>query len=722
MRDGCDPLEANSNAVAVAEQPDDARQRVTKDGNPRWRSFQDHFQEQIAADPDMAAKGSGITATLGSLSHSHFNCKMRNMMCGKRGCDCKEQRGHFCKCGNGPIVNEDGNYCMERVRTVDNAWAELTEKGLGWEVLAWQMDVEEPEAALVISTALNKKNEAAMKIAHTEIMNTLVSLCKPEPGDMEGVVRFEPLRDRLVDLYGAAVDHPDFVQAFRLVLDAGGHDSPHMADLHQFTKVFVNPKVRKMRFEAYAVVAPYPLRYPRVKNACLKWAWRQAPKRGWCQVPPSISIRVDAGSKYQMRRLMDEIEGAMLYLSKCASMVMEQGDVKTRTKWVGDVDIGLMTKVFAVPKKEEGLEVSEQEEKLKETCAGFIAVKLKELLGLGKPPWSRDMLPTRPEWNRLLARSDELMQDPQFAERNEGKEAEESGKRGKDKSAVAEKLQPKLIKLDADGMPMSSHEKEQQQGPRDVEVIPWSEWLSSEQRAEEIAAAKSVLVAAVAALNSRVRTHPLTIFRRGQDVVCQATKDVGVGELVIPLSFKKQASMVVKGVDAGFVHPHAACCRVSWTVTEEKKAAGIENDTEEITIMVQPEFKLPKPPVVTGDTLLWAAQDAAYPFWGIKRQAKQDDPWNCEVVREDVTAVLAFSWGKSFVKGNYDLDPVADTFSAAVPILVNTKAIKAGEMVMLKWAVQQKQKKDGKRGRTWVEFVKEDIKKQKKGANTGKRG
>ena len=86
------------------------------------------------------------------------------------------------------------------------------------------MDVEEPEAALAISIALNKKNEASMKAAHTEIMTTLVSLCKPSPGSRE--VPLEPARERMVELYGAAVDHPDFYKAFQLVLDAGGHDSP----------------------------------------------------------------------------------------------------------------------------------------------------------------------------------------------------------------------------------------------------------------------------------------------------------------------------------------------------------------------------------------------------------------------------------------------------------------------------------------------------------------
>ncbi len=79
-------------------------------------------------------------------------------------------------------------------------------------------------------------------------------------------------------------------------------------------------------------------------------------------MPPSIKERLDPMSKYTMHSLMFEIEGAMLYLSNCASTVVE--NVKKRTCWIGEVDIGLMVKVFAVPKSQPGVSVSDQENKL----------------------------------------------------------------------------------------------------------------------------------------------------------------------------------------------------------------------------------------------------------------------------------------------------------------------------------------------------------------------
>ena len=149
-----------------------------------------------------------------------------------------------------------------------------------------------------------------------------------------------------------------------------------MRDLHEFTSVYVNQKLRNMRMGACTVVAPYPLEFPRIKNACIKCAWKQIPHRGWCPVPPSISHRL-SGQKYGMPDFMSHLEAAMLALSKFASTVVE--DVKTRTRWIAEVEINLMTKVFAVPKSQDGKTDLQQEKELSEQCAELIATKLVDL-------------------------------------------------------------------------------------------------------------------------------------------------------------------------------------------------------------------------------------------------------------------------------------------------------------------------------------------------------
>ena len=99
-------------------------------------------------------------------------------------------------------------------------------------------------------------------------------------------MKFEPVRDKLIELYGAAADHPDVLNAFKVVCDAGGAESVHLKELHEFTSVYVNPKLRKMRFEAYAVIAQYPVSFPRLKTPALNGLGsRTRTKAGVCCLP-----------------------------------------------------------------------------------------------------------------------------------------------------------------------------------------------------------------------------------------------------------------------------------------------------------------------------------------------------------------------------------------------------------------------------------------------------
>ena len=156
-RDGFDPIEANANAVAVED-------------NPTNMLFQIKFEAKIKSDPDMAAKVSNVGAVIGTLSHGHLNCTMRNMTSGKKGCECKStvvenpkasqssvEPGWQCKCLNKKLLDKYGNYSMAMVRAHDAEWADLIERGIVWEMLSHNMDIEDPSAPLIISIALNKK-------------------------------------------------------------------------------------------------------------------------------------------------------------------------------------------------------------------------------------------------------------------------------------------------------------------------------------------------------------------------------------------------------------------------------------------------------------------------------------------------------------------------------------------------------------------------------------
>ena len=60
-----------------------------------------------------------------------------------------------------------------------------------------------------------------------------------------------------------------------------------------------------------------------MKNACIKWAYRQPTSRGWCQLPPNIGYRFDSGNKHNMRSLMEHIEQAMREMIKLAEATLD---------------------------------------------------------------------------------------------------------------------------------------------------------------------------------------------------------------------------------------------------------------------------------------------------------------------------------------------------------------------------------------------------------------
>ena len=81
-----------------------------------------------------------------------------------------------------------------------------------------------------------------------------------------------------------------------------------------------------------------------------------------------------------MYDFMLSLELAMAALTKLASTVVEKNDLKARTKWIAELEINLMSKIFAIPKKgEEGQTVKEQESELCKQCAALIATKILDL-------------------------------------------------------------------------------------------------------------------------------------------------------------------------------------------------------------------------------------------------------------------------------------------------------------------------------------------------------
>ena len=649
-KEGFDEYEAKSSPVAVMSPP--REQKVGPGKVDLGTLFQANFERQVEMDQGMAKNCEGVVAVLGTLSHSHLNCVFRNIRAGMPGCQCTGcPEYEQCTCPSKPFLSVHGLYCQEKLRQFCPTFAEFVDRGLPWELLSHQMDVEEPGAALEIAIALNKKNAAAMATAHTEIMRTLVGLCKPDPHST--VVEFDPLRSRMVDLYGADVDNGDFHHAFRLVMDAGGSESPHMADLLDFTQQNVNPKVRKLPFSAYSVVSGLPYSFPKLKNALVKWAWKQPVCRGWCPLPPQIGFRLEEGGRANMLRACEAMEEAMLAAmtlgnrkevqkvikekeqSKEAQKSMISGNQKLSkpakiVAFIGEIDIGFVNKLLSEPKQDEKHTVVEQSERLMKTCAEYMALKVDQLLGKDNHAWATD---TFKKYRSVIVQEavkmlgDETLLSKIKAEAAQAR-GDGNGLPGKTRGHGGDVvLPPTIAALDSSGRVMCPPPVHAPASTVDVN-IPWTMWLPAAVPDCLRSNVKSMVRAAVwqAArhYHASLMQLPIVFVKKGTALSCKATQAIPKGKLVVPVFVRRDTSLVYMDAAAyASVSKQAVMTRIAWAPSAQDAEASGGSEEDLHTIAVMPELKLPKP-AVAGETTAWELHDNVHPFWAIPRQRSED--------------------------------------------------------------------------------------------------
>ena len=98
------------------------------------------------------------------------------------------------------------------------------------------------------------------------------------------------------------------------------------------------------------------------------------------------------------------------------------------------------------------------------------------------------------------------------------------------------------------------------------------------------------------------------------------------------------------------------------------------------------------------------------------KRSREKDKWNCELatVAQNVVCVAAFNDTSAAPEGNR---PVHNTAAIEVPTIVNTRKIRKGEEVVLRWAKPVEKPKEV-RVKTWQTEISTSIaKKPKTGAS-----
>jgi hypothetical protein len=248
---------------------------------------------------------------------------------------------------------------------------------------------------------------------------------------------------------------------------------------------------------------------------------------------------------------------------------------------------------------------------------------------------------------------------------------------------------------------------------------PWSTHAAG---SVDAVSSKAILRTAICELDGNYRlnleTLPVAIVRRGKDVLCKATQDIEAGNLVVPLSFRKDASMIERVLEPhATIHPNAVNAVIGKPTTELEKLSGNENEETESCISVQPELKFPKPsvegptPSVEGKTPQWEQSDSVHPFWFIPRRKDKDEVTNC-VMKQLQTIVIICATPEGSLKAIGM--PFTSTFRLAIRCIVNTATIKADERVVAEWQLPAQKDKKTLKPRTWADDVANSERKRRK--------
>ena len=215
-------------------------------------------------------------------------------------------------------------------------------------------------------------------------------------------------------------------------------------------------------------------------------------------------------------------------------------------------------------------------------------------------------------------------------------------------------------------------------------------WLTAMEKENQASGVKAVLRTAVLQVKDQYgkgNEWPIAIAMQGGATWVKATQQIRKGELAVPLFVRRDGSMILRDTESRVIHPLAVNAVVSWPTTEEEQLKGLEESHRDITISVQPEYKLPS--AVAGKPSSWEIKDNGHPFWVIPRQKTEAETPNCEMADQTTQLVVC-------CQPKPPLDTTARaaalTYNVRLPYIVNTRPIEADEKVILEWALPKKRR------------------------------
>ena len=577
--------------------------------------------------------------------------------------------------------------------------AEVLHEGMTMEILSWRMDKEEPTAASVISQALNKGNEIALRT--TEL--TAISVLKGEimtqlSAHVGQRVAFQTVRDRVRDQLDTAADDPDFKEIFDYLLAAGVGTNSYIEDLLQFGGQFVDSKKRQLRFAAFANANAICEKAPWTKIAVIKRAYRKKPTYCFCPSPEA------AWGTYEWDHL-ESLETLLRFFHSTCQEALDKLQPHSRIQILANIDVAA-TEAFYAAKANKKVTVTKVQELLLDATA-----KHADQLGLSdeqrtsaEHPWIEFQVTPEEE---KTANNDAMKCAPAVIRFDE---------------KTGEQLNKQV------NFEITSTHKRSNATPV---KLPWRAWRENNA---SLGASEADRASAVAALqniheNYDMTDVPIELLTAADKISVVTTGKVKKGTIRLPPCVPKQSKVFDRSE-----HPHAV--KFTTKVMQATASCADASVLRECEFYVLPELKIPMKKQPTTNTAgadaetsavaaqqepewIWAqgGADTMHPFWAVRRltdkqlqQAKVDNPkdkmaprFNCELLTKTLSVVCIACVSEKVNNCTRLIE---------MHFLTNSINLEEGEELLLEITATTKKQTIAKR--SWRDAEKAEEKEQKK--------
>jgi hypothetical protein len=618
------------------------------------------------------------------------------------------------------FCDSDGRLSLTAVAASTNGkeMAEVMAEGFHAEVLSWRMDAEEPDAASIISLALNQPQQMSMRTTELTAMKVLKGEIIVQMGkDVSQLVAFQTVRDRVRAQLHTAADDPDMPEVFEFLISAGVSYNSYIDHLLEWTGLYVDSKKRQLRFAAFAVINKMCEQAVWSKIAVVKRAYRKKPVNSFCPSPEA------AWGEFAWAHLQ-KLEDLLRFFHVACKAIVDTKTPQSRIQLLANIDIAAAETFWAA--KDPKLKYGEQKIQalLLEATKKYLAP-----LGLEEDEEKMKSLTGRANW--ILFQKDA---EPAAAEDLENASAVTVINFDELTGAQLNR------QLDFPDPALQAHKMKPQK-------LPWREWRSDMGSfMGDTEADKSAAVAVLHSLhwNYDVGMEPIEVWQHNGRNYVTATLEAKPRDIMLPPCVPKQSKVLERSE-----HPYAVQINVRVVQRPEAEDPDLtdQRTVRTSTFFVNPEFKTPTQKEVTaavaeangsdsaavadekelGDAAvavewIWGVfgETTMHPFWAVRRmtdkqraKAAADEAelgkvplrFNCHLEMQTVSCVCV-----GVVKSR----SLNTTRVYQVPFLTNSLRVEEGEELILQ--VHEKKHDKAAPKRTWKHAFHEAAERAKKEA------